>query len=167
MSGNGKTTIAEELSKYGLNQINSYTTRKPRYEGEKGHIFATVEDYRKFAANDNIAGFTVFDSNYYWTTKEQIRDRNNHIYVVDPDGVRTLKKAVPDVRFVTIYIQARVMDRIDRMYKRGDSEYQIEQRMLNDEIKFEDLVFDYAVTNDDMEKTVKIIKSIIDIEMND
>ena len=33
-SGSGKTTITEQLEqKYGLKSIQSYTTRKPRYEG--------------------------------------------------------------------------------------------------------------------------------------
>ena len=39
-SASGKTTTADLLEKrYGHKQVYSYCTRKPRYEGEIGHIF--------------------------------------------------------------------------------------------------------------------------------
>ena len=48
-SGTGKTTVANTLSKmFGMKQIQSYTTRPPRYEGEKGHIFVTDEEFNRY-----------------------------------------------------------------------------------------------------------------------
>ena len=39
-SASGKTTVANMLEeKHGHVQVQSYTTRPPRYEGEVGHIF--------------------------------------------------------------------------------------------------------------------------------
>ena len=39
-SGSGKTTVANWLEKeYNLRQVNSYTTRPPRFSNEPGHIF--------------------------------------------------------------------------------------------------------------------------------
>lgn len=45
-SGSGKTTIANELkATYGYKAVESYTTRPPRYEGERGHIFVSDEEF--------------------------------------------------------------------------------------------------------------------------
>ena len=45
-SASGKTTIVNLLEKtYGYKAVESYTTRKPRYDGERGHIFISEGDF--------------------------------------------------------------------------------------------------------------------------
>ena len=85
-SGSGKTSVCLSLEKYGLSQIYSYTTRKPRGPGEKGHVF--VDDYNEWIENnpeDTIVGYTVFAGNHYWATSKQVQE--NDLYVIDPAGV--------------------------------------------------------------------------------
>lgn len=163
-SGSGKTTIVNELEKYGYFSIPSYTDRLPRNKDEKGHIFSTTEEYRRvFEAND-IAGYTYFDKHNYYTKKEQIYDKNTTTYIIDPKGIDTLKKNVPDVRYITIYIKTREFDRIMRMRNRGDKTSKIKKRLLNDHDMFRNIKFDYAVANDNLDKAVQIIKKIIEVE---
>ena len=46
-SSSGKTTIANILEeRYGYKQVQSYTTRPPRYEGEVGHIFVNENEFK-------------------------------------------------------------------------------------------------------------------------
>ena len=62
-SASGKTTIANLLEeKYLFNQVQSYTTRKPRYEGETGHIFVTEDE---FNALEDIVSYTFYNGNQY------------------------------------------------------------------------------------------------------
>ena len=47
-SGSGKSTICDELTKrYGLKQVESYTTRPRRSEDEDGHTFVSDEEFDK------------------------------------------------------------------------------------------------------------------------
>lgn len=153
------------LEKYGYYTIPSYTDRLPRYKGEKEHIFITAEEYQKLKGQ--LAGYTYFHNHNYFTTKEQIRDIKYTTYVIDPDGIRTLKEHVTDIEYVTIYIKTRRIDRIKRMRQRGDSDEQIEERLLNDIDKFKKIDFDYAISNNNLKKAVQIIKNIIEMETNE
>jgi guanylate kinase len=51
-----------------------------------------------------------------------------------------------------------------RMKNRGDKTSKIKKRVLNDCEMFKNLKFDYAVTNNNLEKAVQIIKKIIEME---
>ena len=52
-SGSGKSTIAEQLVEtMNLKQIESYTTRKPRSQHERGHIFVTCLLYTSPSPRD-------------------------------------------------------------------------------------------------------------------
>lgn len=129
-SASGKTTIANMLESDGYTQISSYTTRPPRSENEKGHIFITDEEYE---ALNNIMAFTLYNGYKYCTTLEQVQ--NADVYVVDVNGVSTLldnyKLINRDIE--VIYFDTTVHTRIQRMLARGDSDTHIVGRLLNDE----------------------------------
>ena len=62
-SASGKTTVANMLSeKYGLVQVESYTTRAPRFDGESGHIFVTEDEFKNLG---ELAAYTYYNSNHY------------------------------------------------------------------------------------------------------
>lgn len=161
-SGAGKTEIAKELEKLGYDVLQSYTTRQPRYEGEYGHMFCTVDEYEQFEKNGEVAAYSLIEGNHYFSTKEQIYGID--VYVCDPDGIKDLKAKITDIEFITIYIKVDKQTRYARMHSRGDGIDKILKRVVQDGTKFSKKRFDYQVVNYDLDKAVKIIKNIIEVE---
>lgn len=129
-SGSGKTTIANAMEeKYDYKQVQSYTTRSPRYEGETGHIFITEEEFDNLR---ELAAYTLYNGHKYGTTIEQIN--NSDIYVIDVPGIKTLLDNYRDNRMIyIIYFDTTVYTRINRMLERGDHDGKIVSRLLEDE----------------------------------
>lgn len=129
-SASGKTTIANLFEQeYGCKQVQSYTTRKPRYEDEIGHIFITDDEFNNLG---ELAAYTVYNGSKYGTTVQQVDECN--IYVIDVTGVETLLKNYKTDRTIYImYFDAGVHTRINRMLERGDHDSAIISRLLQDE----------------------------------
>ncbi|MEJ3719207.1 AAA family ATPase [Paenibacillus polymyxa] len=164
-SGSGKTEVAKALEGRGYNILQSYTTRKQRHENEWGHIFTTVERYEHLEREKQIVAYSFFDNNHYFSTKEQLLETD--VYVIDPDGIKDLKKRVPDIEFVAIYLKVDKKTRYKRMLKRGDDIDMRLKRINEDGIKFRKKRFDYQVINYELDKAVNVIDQIIKIERND
>ena len=130
-SASGKTTVANALEeKHGYRQVESYTTRAPRYEGEHGHTFVSEEEFNNLG---ELAAYTFYNGNHYGTTFDQLNECD--IYVIDVPGVESLLDKLKDnTRPVIIfYFDASVHSRILRMQKRGDGDHSIVSRLLQDE----------------------------------
>ena len=142
-SGSGKTTIADRLSSdLGLKQLWSYTTRKPRYDGERGHIFVDELDPRA-----KCVAYTKFDGNHYWATQQQIEE--NDVYVVDPDGLLYFMLRYDGEKIpVVFFIDTTTHTRRKRLRKRGDSRAQIRQRIRHDKIAFKTFRESFRVSTD-------------------
>lgn len=129
-SASGKSTIADLLVKqYAYKQVWSYTTRKPRYDGEPNHIFISKEEFNNLG---ELAAYTLYNGNEYGTTFEQLC--LDDIYVIDVPGVETLlsnyEKINRPIRI--IYFDASVVTCIDRMIDRHSSDMEIVSRLHND-----------------------------------
>ena len=132
-SASGKTTAADLLERrYGYKQVYSYCTRKPRYEGEIGHVFISEDEFKQLG---ELAAYTFYHQCHYGTTFKQLDECS--IYVIDPAGVKSLLKKLSDrdsERAICIfYFDSAVSTRIDRMIDRGDSDMQIIARLRNDD----------------------------------
>ena len=128
-SGSGKTTIANLLKDKGLNQLESYTTRPPRYDGEIGHVFISNEGFDKLR---DIVAYTEYNDYRYGATKEQVDEVS--IYVIDVPGVETLLEKYQSERpIVIMYFDTSIRTRINRMIDRHDSDMSIVSRIYNDE----------------------------------
>lgn len=134
-SGSGKTTIANILeSRYGLKQIQSFTTRPKRSPDETGHIFITYPEFLKLK---DICAYDRYNGYEYCATKEQIE--NNDVYVVNPAGVKQLREKYDgEKRIITIFIKARLKERYLRMRDRGDPIDVALSRVKNDAVEFKD-----------------------------
>lgn len=161
-SGSGKTEIVKELEYYGYKVIQSYTTRPARKVDEWGHIFCSDVEYEKFRNDGEIVAYSYFNNYHYFSTKAQMY--NCDVYVVDPDGIEDLKSKVNDIRFITISLNVDMGTRINRMTKRGDSLETIAQRLNVDAVKFKNKKYDYCVPNDNITRTLDIIRYIMDAE---
>lgn len=130
-SGSGKTSVVNALEdKYGYKSIQSYTTRKPRHDGEVGHTFISESDFDELK---NIVAYTEYNGFRYCATEQQLDEAD--LYVVDIDGIESLleKYNNQDRLIVVIYLDTTVYTRINRMIDRGDSDMRIVSRLLQDE----------------------------------
>ncbi|MDP4147366.1 MAG: AAA family ATPase [Bacillota bacterium] len=159
-SGSGKTTLCKDLESEGYNIIKSYTTRKPRYEGEYGHIF--TDDYARVKdmiyIPEPVIAYTYFDNEHYWATKEQYENKGVSIYVIDPVGINQLRESVKDAEITVVYLRCSRQERYQRMKNRiifnGDGTNrklamnEAMNRILHDESKFNSVKCDYSVNAD-------------------
>lgn len=130
-SASGKTTIANMLEEnHGYQQVSSYTTRPPRYEGEVGHIFVNENEFKNIG---ELAAYTFYNNNHYGTTFKQLEECD--IYVIDVPGVESLLEKLKnnDRPICIFYFDASVYNRIIRMIDRHDSDMAIISRLLQDE----------------------------------
>ena len=132
-SGSGKSTICDELTKrYGLKQVESYTTRPRRSEDEDGHTFISDEEFKEL---EGICAYTYFDNHHYCATREQID--NSDLYIIDPHGIEYFIKKYNGRKIpMVVYIYADKRTRRKRMANRGDKEHKIRQRIAHDESAF-------------------------------
>jgi guanylate kinase len=130
-SGSGKTTLVELLEKWGIRSIASYTTRKPRYPGEKHHTFVDKKGFD--AIRKDLVAYTKFDKHEYGATRQQIAE--NHLYVIDPYGVEVLSENLGRDRIYVIYLSVSEEERLRRMTaERGEKAAQ--ERITHDRKKF-------------------------------
>ena len=128
-SASGKTTIANILEEeHGYKQVSSYCTRKPRYDGEIGHIFISEEEFDNLG---ELAAYTEYNGHRYGTTVKQLEECD--IYVIDVPGIETLLQKNIDRPIIIIYFNTTVHTRILRMVDRHDSDSAIIARLLQDE----------------------------------
>lgn len=130
-SASGKTTIANMLEeREGMKQVQSYTTRPPRFEGEVGHRFITDDECNNL---EDIVASTLYNGYWYCATLDQINEAD--IYVIDITGAKELlrnrDKIERDIHI--IYFDVSVYERIKRMQKRCSTDAQIISRLLYDE----------------------------------
>lgn len=157
-SGSGKSTVVEELAAVnGLRPIESYTTRKPRYAGEKGHIFVSDEGFDHLT---DLVGYTEFDGHRYAATVAQVEE--NDIYVIDPAGVAFFKENYHGSKKVKVIgIWATEAVRKKRMYLRGDPETAILRRLEGDRAIFNTDVCDIVIYNHNVTETCQTVYDYI------
>ena len=158
-SGSGKTTIANILeSRYGLRQIQSYTTRPKRTPDETGHTFIT---FAEFLQLEDICAYDRYNQYEYCATKEQIE--HNDVYVVNPAGVKQLQEQYDgDKKIITIFIKTRLKERYQRMRSRGDSVENALSRVKNDAVEFKnyDKQCSFVIENDNKHSASDIADKI-------
>lgn len=175
MSGVGKDSVLNGLkqSKLPLEFIVTMTTRKPRSGEENGvhYTFVSEERFRGLISEDQLLEWAVVYGNYYGPPKEDVRKAikagKDAILRVDVQGVKTIKKAVPEC--VAIFLAAPSMTELEqRLRSRGtESEEQLELRLRTAEEELRQLaLFDYIVFNREgrLEEAVAEIEAIITTE---
>jgi len=157
-SGSGKTTIVEELQKrYGLKAIESYTTRPPRYDGETGHTFVTIND---IPPESEMVAYTYYNGNHYWATQNDVETHD--LYIIDVPGINYFKSHYKGQKpYVTVQIFAPEPICKQRMIARGDSEEDANKRIEYDRIAFANIQPDIIFNNNDIEKCINDISTYL------
>lgn len=164
-SGSGKTTVVEILQqKYGWKSIDSYTTRPPRYEGERGHIFVNKALFDELT--DRV-GYTKFDGNEYCATADQVE--NSDIYIIDPDGIDYFVHNYQGNKTPIVFcLQVTDGDAMFHMSMRGDNYDAVLQRHMHDKEAFANLEkrlqfmsMEYMTCHSDEINTPEVIAQII------
>ncbi len=172
-SGTGKTTTCNLLREKipDLKISVSHTTREVRQGEETGvdYVFISQKEFEDKIANNDFLEWARVHNFYYGTSFQSIRasQKNGHdtLLELDVQGVETLRK----MKYQGIYIlilPPSIEEMRARLKKRGtDSEEFIQQRIETGkkEIKKYKL-YDYVITNHEVENTVDIILSILRAE---
>lgn len=176
VSGAGKDTIKKELIKRKDNIVTlpSFTDRPQRKGDISGQTynFVTTEEFEKMIEQNEFYEYNVHHNHFYGTSKKALNDKINEgkiiVKDIDVNGTENLKKLLEkDIKVVTIYLrvpkeelQRRLENRIDKPSKK---EIAVRLNRFDYEESRIDL-YDYVLKNDDLEKTVQIIMTIIDNE---
>ena len=137
-SASGKTEAAKMLmAKYGIMKAITTTTRPMRLHEVNGrdYFFVSKEEFEKMIKDDRFVEHTLYNGNYYGSTKDQIAD--NRSVVIDLQGLKSYS-ALNDKRIVTFYLSTSEEVRFKRMLERGDSEVDAHRRIENDRKIFAD-----------------------------
>ena len=169
-SGSGKSTIAQELTKLGIPETVSHTTRSPRngeIDGVHYH-FVTEEEFDLIEKLEHA----TYGKNKYGTSKFEVdskfRTHDKIISVIELNGLLQLKENYSNhANIVAIYIKTDIETMKNRMIARNDSPESIQSRIDNalriDEFKSEKHA-DFIVDNrGSLEDTLTQIKSIMSI----
>lgn len=149
-SGCGKTTICNALAQDGYKQLWSYTTRKPRYDNEPGHVFVD-----SFPQNTQCVAYTKFDNCEYWATAEQVEEADT--YVVDPAGLQWfLSNYHGSKQPIVFFLDTSRRTRKRRMKARGDCPEDIRRRLKHDKVEFAEFRYDAYRCSDKLPLTIVI-----------
>jgi guanylate kinase len=135
-SASGKTEIAKILfQKYGIQKVITHTTRPMRPTETKDVDYHFVDE-TTFINMMNQAAFietTIYNGFRYGTSKAEVGDQK--VLIVDTNGLKAFT-ALANPRFVTFFIQASEITRLNRMIIRGQDLAFAKSRLQFDEKNF-------------------------------
>jgi len=173
VSGAGKDTIKKELIKREENivTIPSFTDRPMRANDVEGgtYHFVTTEEFERMIKDDELYEYNVHHEHYYGTSKKVFNDKvkEGKIIVkdIDVNGTENLVKLLEkDMKVVTIFLRVPKDELERRLKNRLDKPSPKEIRLRLNRFDYEESrinLYDYVLKNDNLEKTVQIITTII------
>ncbi len=176
VSGAGKDTIKKELIKRKENVVTlaSFTDR-PKREGDipgQTYNFVTTEEFEKMIEENDLYEYNVHHNHFYGTSKKAMNDKiaEGKIIVkdIDVNGTENLIKLLKDdVKVVTIFLRVPKEELRRRLQNRIDKPSAKEITLRLNRFDYEESrigLYDYVIKNDNLEKTVQIIMTIIENE---
>ena len=172
-SGAGKTTLGQALKKRlpDLRFSVSHTTRPPRENEQDGvhYHFIAREKFLGMIDHDEFLEWAQIHDNYYGTARKNIADTlqkgKDLVLELDVQGVETLR----NLKYLGayIFILPPSMEELEkRLTGRGtESDNQIKQRLEAGKKEIaKSRLYDYAVTNTNVDESVDAILAIIHAE---
>ena len=143
VSGAGKDTVKKELMNKMEDVITlpSYTSREPRDGEQEGveYHFISKDEFKDRIEKNEFYEYDVHHENYYGTSRRLMNEKIESGKIkVDEQELRS------------------------RLEKRGESKESIDLRLSRLEYEESKIgLYDYVIKNDDLEKTVDIIMTIL------
>ncbi|HEY1405107.1 MAG TPA: guanylate kinase [Spirochaetota bacterium] len=169
-SGAGKTTLIRELMRKDLRIAFSVsTTTRPRREGEvegKSYYYIDDETFRGMIDDNQFLEWAKVHSHYYGTSRKEIDriwgDGKIPLFDVDVQGAKNLRSALPDAVFIFV-MPPSVRTLADRLTNRKtENAEELSIRLSNAAREMREFPwYDYVVINDQVERAVSDIESII------
>ena len=119
-SGSGKSTIENELTHNGYKKIISYTTRKPR-DGEingKDYWFVNNDTFKEMLAEGAFAEYEEYSQGRFYGTLKSDYVEGNNVAVLTPNGIRQLKRNLPNADIYSVLVKANLGTRMMRYINR-------------------------------------------------
>lgn len=168
-SGCGKSTLINRVLA-DLKDIRfsvSHTTRKKRGEEEEGkdYYFVSREKFQKMVRMNEMVEWAIVHGAYYGTSKKELKKKRGEedmILDIDVQGAMQVKQKIRKAIFIFI-LPPRYGDLKERLMSRGaDSAATIKMRLARARQEIWPYArFDYIVINDELEKAVGDLESII------
>lgn len=176
VSGAGKDTIKKELIKRMENVVSlpSYTDRPMRNGDEPGktYNFITTEEFEKMIENKELYEYSVHHQHYYGTSRklmnEKIQSGKIIVKDIDVNGVENLINLLKqDTKVITIFLRVPKEILMKRLENRVDKPSLKEITLRLNRFDYEESridMYDYVIKNNNLEKSVQIIQTIIENE---
>lgn len=173
-SGAGKGTINGELLKRNNNiwMSTSMTTREPRGNEQNGkeYFFVSKEEFEERIKNNQFLEYAIVHSGkYYGTPKDKIYDKLNSgidvILEIDIQGALEIQQKISDALFIFIMPPSMKILK-ERLTNRGtETEEKVLERFKTAYKEINEFTkYNYVVVNDELEKAVDKVESIIKAE---
>ena len=176
VAGAGKDTIKKELIKRmeNVESLPSFTSR-PMREGDiegQTYNFVSKEEFENMIKNDEFYEYDIHHNEYYGTSKkilnEKIKSGKIIVKDIDVNGTEHLKELLKqDTEIITIFLRVPKEELRKRLENRVDKPKEEEIILRLNRFDYEESkinLYDYVLKNNDLEKTVQIIQTIIENE---
>jgi guanylate kinase len=163
--GVGKGTIVNALVERDPNLwlSRSWTTRRQRPgEPDTAYVFTERANFEERIAQGGFLEWTKFLDNYYGTPTPEVLDSRDVVLEIEVDGASQVKRLRGDA--VLIFVLPPSRDEQQRRLRgRGDPEEKVDERLRKalDEEPVGLALADHVVVNDDLERTVDEMLTII------
>ena len=177
VAGAGKDTIKKELIKRmeNVESLPSYTSRAIRGGDVEGgtYNFVSREEFEKMIENGEFYEYDIHHNQYYGTSRkllnEKIKSGKIIVKDIDVNGTEHLKELLGnDTKVVTIFLRVPKEELKHRLENRIDKPSPQEIILRLNRFDYEESrinLYDYVLKNNDLEKTVQIIMTIIENEV--
>jgi guanylate kinase len=172
-SGTGKTTIAHALVERFENFVFSVsaTTRPPRV-GERDGVdyhFVDRTRFEEMIRKDELVEWAEVHGNLYGTPRRNLQEaeaRGEHVVLdIDVQGAHQLQERVPDSVLIFVFPPSAAA-LWGRLTARGTEVLsEVRRRLHAAHAELEQAAqFDYIVVNDDLERSISRVRSIVEAE---
>lgn len=174
-SGSGKSTLVASLlqqCRKPLRQSISATTRPPRegeIDGQQYHFWSRERFEREMAAGAFLEFAHVHGTDWYGTPNTEVEpfllQGIGVILVIDVQGAQQVRKKYADA--YSIFIRVPGDDYRARLSVRGDSESNIERRLMSAQSELlHASSYSVQVLNDQFEQTVEHLRQLVECQFS-